>query len=159
MKRLASAAGLFVGLAGPAWAQFQDGVTAYERSDDATAFEIFQPLAEQGNIEALSFLGRLYLHGRGVRRDHAEAGKWRRRAAEQGDTPARFVLGAMYSGLVPESRAYFVDLVRAHEWYSLAPKSGHRAGAERRDIPAMLMSAAQIAEVRRLARASKPKAG
>jgi TPR repeat protein len=39
-------------------------------------------MAAQGN------LGRLYFHGRGVRRNYGEAAKWFRLAALQGDVGA-----------------------------------------------------------------------
>ena len=52
--------------------------------------------AEQGNAEAESNLGDMYLTGSGVAQDYAEAAQWYRRAAEQGYAPAQFDLGRMY---------------------------------------------------------------
>jgi TPR repeat protein len=45
--------------------------------------------AEQGIVNAQYLLGWLYHHGRHVRQDHAQAAKWYRMAAEQGDTEAK----------------------------------------------------------------------
>jgi hypothetical protein len=69
------------------------GVVAAERGDFSTAFKELYPLAEQGNSVAQYMLGLMYargdgvkdLDGDGIERDHKEAGKWYRLAAEQGN--------------------------------------------------------------------------
>ena len=38
--------------AGSAWADFDDGLAAYQRGDYATALKEFRPLAEQGHAVA-----------------------------------------------------------------------------------------------------------
>ena len=38
----------------------------------------------------------MYLNGQGVRQDYAEAVKWSRRAADQGNAAAQLNLGFMY---------------------------------------------------------------
>ncbi len=48
MKRLALTIVLVLGFAPPAWADFSDGVAAYNRGDYATASREMKPLAEQG---------------------------------------------------------------------------------------------------------------
>ena len=52
-------------------------------------------LAEHGNADAQCMLGYCYYHGNGVDDDRAEAIKWWRKAAEQGNKEAIFTLGAM----------------------------------------------------------------
>ena len=84
MKRLALAIIFVLGFAPPAWADFQDGVAAYNRGDYATAFREMKPLAEQSFAIAQFNLGILYANGRGVPQDDAEAVKWYRKAAGQG---------------------------------------------------------------------------
>ena len=74
---------------------FEDGVTAYERQDYATALRLFQPLADQGDASAQFNVGSMYAYGEGVPQNFAEAGKWFRRAADQGHATAQFNLGAM----------------------------------------------------------------
>ncbi len=59
-------------------------IEALERGDYATAFKISLPLAEQGNADAQSILGEMYDDGQGFAQDYAEAVKWYRKAAEQG---------------------------------------------------------------------------
>ena len=57
---------------------------------------------------------------RGVARDHAEAAKWYRRAAEQGHASAQFNLGLMYKNGegVPQ------DYAKAAKWYRQAAEQG-----------------------------------
>ncbi|MBM3508219.1 MAG: SEL1-like repeat protein, partial [Alphaproteobacteria bacterium] len=73
-------------LALPAAGQdFDKGLEAYGRGDYAAALKEWRPLAEQGDAIAQALLGFMYAEGQGVPQDHAEAVKWYRRAAEQGD--------------------------------------------------------------------------
>jgi hypothetical protein len=70
--------------------------------------------AEQGNAVAQNNLGLLYLNGKGVPQDDAEAVKWFLKAAQQDDQKAQFNLGVMYQdGLgIPQDHA------EAIKWYS-----------------------------------------
>jgi TPR repeat protein len=52
--------------AGSAWADWGDGVAAWERSDYATAFREWLPLAEQGNARAQYNLDFMYENSYGV---------------------------------------------------------------------------------------------
>ena len=52
-------------------------------------------LAEAGDAELQFSLGVMYEHGEGVRQDYAEAVRWYRKAAEQGDSDAQHNLGGM----------------------------------------------------------------
>ncbi len=168
MKRLALAVALLIGLAAPSRADYQAGLAAYSRDDYATALREFKPLAEQGHAKAQAALGLMYAEGQGVALDYAEAVKWLRKAAEQGQATtlegrraialAQFALGGMYAGGagVPQ------DYVLAHMWIILAasrfaPGSERDAAAEIRNILAAEMTPAQIAEAQRLAREWKAK--
>jgi hypothetical protein len=100
----------------------------------------------------------MYERGQGVPQDYAEAAKWYRKAAEQGEPSAQNNLGFMYG----KGRGVPPDYVQAHMWYNLAV-SRYRPGADRdmavknRYIVAAKMTPAQIAEARRLTREWKPK--
>ena len=48
--------------------------------------------AEKGDAEAQNFLGWMYAHGSGVRKSKAQAIKWYRKAAGQGDSDAKRAL-------------------------------------------------------------------
>ena len=45
-----------------------DALAAYERRDYTTAFAKLMQAAEQGNVEAQSFVGQMYSHGHGAER-------------------------------------------------------------------------------------------
>jgi uncharacterized protein len=114
---IALCAFLSVAIAGP----FEDGISAYQQGDIATALRIWTPLAEDGDAIAQTNLGSIYANGEGVARDDEAARKWYRLAAEQGDAIAQYNLGFIYrSGRnVPQ------DDGEAAKWYRLAAKQGH----------------------------------
>jgi len=92
---------LFFGLmllagGGSVWGGYEEGVSAYQRGDYATALAEFRPLATEGNTGAQFLLGYMYDRGLGVTQDYNEAVKWFRKAAEQGDPYAQNELGTMY---------------------------------------------------------------
>jgi uncharacterized protein len=108
-------------------------------------------------IQSQFYLGTLYEKGLGVPQDHAEAAKWYRKAADQGDSTAQFTLGGLYV----IGRGVPQDFVVAHMWLNLAAsleKNGdmQKGFAEQRDDLAKMMTSAQIAEAQRLARDWKP---
>jgi uncharacterized protein len=70
--------------------------------------------------------------------------------AERGDVDALFDLGVTYS----TGRAgVSVDLIEAHKWFNLAALSGSTRGQECRAEIAVEMTAREIAEAQRQARA------
>ena len=76
--------GLMLAVSGCEGNDYQAAENAYNRGDYETALKKFLPLAEQGNASAQYNLGVMYANGRGVPQDYAEAMKWYRLAAEQG---------------------------------------------------------------------------
>ena len=76
----------------------------------------------RSKAEAQKLLGAMYQDGLGVPKDYAEAVKWYRKAAEQGDAPAQFELAELYKG-VPGVRQDFAEVVR---WYREAAEQGYR---------------------------------
>ncbi len=115
------AALLLAALAGTAVAgPFEDGESAYERGDYATAVREFRVLAAQGHAIAQYSLGVMYSKGQGVPQDYAKAAKWYRRAAEQGDAPAQYNLGVMYN----EGKGVPQDHVQAANLYRKAAAQG-----------------------------------
>jgi hypothetical protein len=121
MKRICLALVLVVSLSAPAWADFEEGVAAYDRGDYATALREWKPLAEAGMRDAQHNLGVMYHQGEGVPQDYGEAVKWYRRAAEAGIPEAQFNLGLMYD------QGYGVpqDYGEAMKWYRRAAEQGH----------------------------------
>ncbi len=129
---------------------WQDGVTAYNAGDFATALEKWRPLAEQGDAKAQANLGWMYSfgQGQGVPQDYAEAARWYRLAADQGNVAAQFNLGGMYryGQGVPQ------DFVTAHMWYNIAAANGDEMAGVLRDIQAERMSPADISDAQARAR-------
>jgi TPR repeat protein len=63
-----------------------------EKIEPETTDELFQlinPLAQQGNVEAQFYLGEMYAKGRGVSKNDAEAVVWYKKSAEQGNANAQ----------------------------------------------------------------------
>lgn len=89
---------------------------AYDRADLRSALAAWQPLAEQGDVEARVIVGEIHERGLGVAPDHAAAARWYRLAAEAGDRRAQVNLGHLYeSGLGVER-----DPRAALDWYRRA---------------------------------------
>ena len=95
----------------------------------------------------------MYDDGDGVPKNDAEALKWYRRAADQGDADAQFNLGLMYYNGegVPKNDA------EAYFWWNLAAAQGNADAKTNRDIVEKKMTRDQIAEAQRRSAAWKPK--
>jgi len=102
----------------------------------------------------------MYESGRGVEQKYDEAVAWFRKAAEKGHPMAQANLGVMYElgHGVPQ------DLVKAHMWFALsaagfpASEAKNRGIATRnRDEIAARMTADQLAQAQKLARAWRPR--
>jgi TPR repeat protein len=63
----------------------------------------------------------MYADGRGVAQDYAEAVRWYRKAAEQGDATAQFNLGAMCG----TGQGVAQDYAEAVRWYRKAAEQGN----------------------------------
>jgi uncharacterized protein len=77
--------------------------------------------AEQGDAEAQSLLGYMYINGEGVLKDYKEAVKWIRKAAEQGYAEAQSNLGVMYAN----GRGVSQDYKEAVKWFRKAAEQGY----------------------------------
>ena len=121
LRRLLFILALCLIIAPSAWGDYQDGRTAYNRGDYATALKELLPLAEQGHAGAQYFIGYMYYKGQGVVQNGAEAVKWLRHAAEQGDVKAQYLLGYMcYKG-----QGVGQDSEEAQKWLRKAAEQGH----------------------------------
>ena len=81
--------------AAPARADLQDGINAYMDGDYAAALENLTPEAEADDVIAQYFLGEMYLHGKGVDQDFAQAAGWYERAAINGHPDAQAAIGSL----------------------------------------------------------------
>ena len=92
---------------------------------------------------------RRYANGEGVLKDDAEAVKWYRLAADQGQADAQYGLGIMHAN----GRGVLKDSVLAHMWSNIAGANGNEAARELRDNLERDMTRAEISRATELARA------
>ena len=90
----------------------------------------------------------MYANGEGVPQDHAEAVRWYRMAAEQGNAGAQGNLCVMYY----EGQGVPQDYVTAHMWFNLGAAKGAPGVDEARDALGKEMSPADLSEAQRRAR-------
>ena len=96
-------------LAGP----IEDAKKAYSRGDYMTAYQLITPEAEKGDAVAQFILGFMYDEGKGVPQDDAEAAKWYRKAAKQGNIAAQYNLDLLE------------DHAKTENWYRRAAEPGN----------------------------------
>lgn len=99
-----------------AQAGWDEGMAAYQRKDWNAAAREFKPLADTGDVQAMSRLGHMTLHGQGVPKDEAAAFRLLSAAADKGDAAAQNSLGGMYFRGIGTSR----DTAQALIWFSRA---------------------------------------
>ena len=100
------------------------GENAYEKGDYAKAAHQYRIAAEKNNAwspVAQYYLGVLYNTGRGVPQDYAEAVRWFRKAAAQGNARAQNYLGLLYR----KGEGVPQDYSEAVEWYRRAAEQGN----------------------------------
>ena len=129
-------------------ADYQKGLDAANSGDFATALREWKPLAEQGNADAQTHLGAMYLYGVSVPQDYETAVKWFKRAAKQGNNGAQNNLGAMYGKGLGVKKNY----VCAHMWWNIAASSGYKLASKYRDNIAKKMTPSQVEKAQKLAR-------
>ena len=86
---------------------------------------------------------------RGVPENDAEAVKWYRKAAEQGNASAQFNLGVMHA----DGEGVLKDFVLAHMWSNIAGANGNANARELRDSLERDMTRAEVSRATELARA------
>jgi uncharacterized protein len=122
-----------------------EGVT----KDRQEALNWFLRAAKNSDAAAQYEAGRAYETGVGVLQDRQEAFKWYQKAAYQGEKMAERKVGRFYEevGDSPQNR------IAAHKWLSLAAAQGDETAARERDSVAVRMSAQELAEASRQAKA------
>ena len=126
---------------------FAKGLAAYESGDFATALREWTPLAEQGDAEAQSNLGNMYLLGEGVIQNDKTAVKWYTLAAEQGDAMAQGNLAARYAF----GKGVIEDYVQSHMWANIAQSNGVEGAKKLMEFLVERMTPTQIAKAKDLA--------
>ena len=120
--------------------------------DAGAAARLFDQAAGQGGIEAIMLLASMYRKGISVDADGVQAEKWLVTDAIQGHPAALLDLGEMYL----EGNAVAQDNVQAFKWFAVAAarlEDQELRGEARmlRDVAALNMTRAEIADAERLA--------
>jgi TPR repeat protein len=87
---------------GPAAAEYDAGLFAFNRGDYATAARQFESSAREGDQDAQYWMGRLYADGLGRPRDPVTAYGWFDRAASQGHHDAAILRDRLALLLAPD---------------------------------------------------------
>jgi len=111
-------------------------------------------------MDSQNRLAAMYSAGLGVQQDFAEAAKWYRKAADQGDTDAQNQLGSLYGN----GQGVAQSNVEAYRWFDIAASGDNSADVEahdsavrNRETVAAKMTPDEIAEAQKLAKAWKPR--
>lgn len=145
IPRALQCAGLAACIAGPALADFDDGLAAYDAGDYEAARTHWAGPAEAGDATAQTAMAGLYLSGYGVPRDDRAAAAWFRKAARQGHAIAQLNLGELHE----KGRGVARDPAEAWIWYSRAARQGNAWARQRRDAVGLVLDKATLAAARR----------
>ena len=129
LYRMTAPAALAIGLsfaAAPAFAQsqlseFQKGVQAFDAGDYKKAVSLWEPLADDGNVEALRNLAQLYRLGLGVQQSDAKAFELYEQAAQRGLAAAQ--VNAAF--LLLTGKGVEQDRKQAAVWFGKAADQGN----------------------------------
>ncbi|MEN8370039.1 tetratricopeptide repeat protein [Acinetobacter bereziniae] len=102
----------------------------FEREDIASAEPYYLILAEKGNTKVFNRLGSIYFKGDGDKRNYAEAYKWFKKSAENGDRDGQYLTGMMLMGNFGISE----DKQTAIYWLKAAAKQGQTKASEYLDL-------------------------
>ncbi|HEX7044448.1 MAG TPA: tetratricopeptide repeat protein [Burkholderiales bacterium] len=120
---LAGVAALMLAISVPVAADVAAGRAACDAHSYREALRLFRPLAEQGDVQAQYYLGRMYEKGQGVRKNAAQARKWYTRAAEGGTAPAQYRVAVAHAcGLGGLER----DRAAAVAWLQRSAEGGYK---------------------------------
>jgi TPR repeat protein len=101
-------------VAGPADDDLRRAAKLHKGGDTAQAVAIWKSWAA-GNADAAYNLAVTHQYGDGVALDPAEAMRWYRVAAEQGDKVSQFQIGLMYQ----TGQGVPADAAEAHRWFTM----------------------------------------
>lgn len=103
---------------------------AFRNGNYKRAFELWKPLAENGNMNAAYYLGLHYYLGLGVKNNHALARQWYEKAAEKGHPSAQLSLGTMYQ----DGDTVSQNFTTAYMWYYASAVQGDEVATKKMDI-------------------------
>jgi hypothetical protein len=95
---------------------FEDARDVYDRGDFATARQMFEPLAQQGDRKAQTMMGHFHAGGRGFPQNIDEADKWYRLAAAQAEPIAQYNVFGIELQQAARTRRQIKPSQQAVEW-------------------------------------------
>ena len=95
------------------------------RKCDKFILDLTRQSSDEGEASSQYELADYYLEGFGVKKDHNEALRLYRLAAEQGYAKAQVCLGIIYSGWNNYFGSKIIDYKESMKWYRLAAHQGH----------------------------------
>ncbi len=98
-----------------------DPKKAFDSGDYETAFNLWVPLAENGDADAQNYLGILYYLGFGIQKDYKKALEWYELAARAGHADAQ----RNYGDMINFGRGTRKDNYKAFKWYFAASQQGN----------------------------------
>ena len=111
--------------AGPAWADYAAGKTAWDAGRPAAALVEWRAAADGGDRRAMLSLGRLYVRGLGAPQDFVLARMWFNLAASRGEAAALEERDALAAKMTPDALAEAQK--RARDWRPGADPGGAAA--------------------------------
>jgi uncharacterized protein len=106
--------------------KYDEALALYEVKEYSKAFPVMKEAAELGSLPAMSILGSMYLLGRGVPENGAEAERWVKQAVEGGYEGAISILGMAYATGSAKIR---VDIPLARQLLTQAAEKGDQQSA------------------------------
>lgn len=100
--------------------EYQRGMRLESDRELGEAAAAYRKAASAGHVDAMLALAAMYMHGRGVAQDDAEAVLWLRRAAEYDSVLGQYNLAVMLAG----GNGAAVDVIEAVRWYERAAAAG-----------------------------------
>jgi TPR repeat protein len=128
-------------------------LAAQQTKADQRPIEEVKAKAEAGDAESQVELGLRYDKGAGVVKDHAEAAKWYRKAAEQNFAAAQYMLSVCYATGTGVAKGNG----EAYKWRLLAARQGDEDAKKNMTVLESNLTPEQIAEGQKLARDFKPR--
>ncbi len=107
-----------------------DPKSLFEQGDYESAFKLWLPRAEEGDLDAQNYLGIHYYMGLGIKRDYKQALEWYGRAAEAGHPDAQ----SNYGDMINYGLGMPKDNYKAFVWYFAASQQGNGKAKKNIDI-------------------------
>lgn len=131
-------------------AQFRLGEALFHdsaRTDESTAQAIrwLQSSAENGNTDAMIFLGRLSRTGVGILQNFAQASVWIHTAAVRGSPDGMLEMGRLYRDGVGVEK----DLIKAYVWFNRASAARNLDAVREREAIARILTPDELREAQR----------